>query len=140
MAEQIAAAWEAVILAEAAVSYAYAVAGPRLDPAGRTLAAQGYDDHERARDTALLALTATGAPAVGVPSFFELPDQVATPEQARALLATVESRLAVSYADLVAALPMDQRQRGIDAMLQATAQALAWGAAPGAWGAAEPGA
>ncbi len=138
MAEDIAAGWAAIVLAEAAVSYAHAVAGPRLSEEQRQVAAQRYDEHDRARDDALLALTATGAEPVAIPTFFELPNEVATPEQARALLATVESRLALSYADLTAALPLTERQIGLDRVLQATIRAQEWGAAEGPWGAVEP--
>lgn len=138
MAEDLAQAWERVVLAEAAVSYAYAVAGPRLADTEHDDAAVLYDEHERARDDALLALTAAGGGPVSLPTFYQLPDDVTAPEQARALLATVESRLATAYADLVAALPVESRQVGLDGTLEATHNALRWGAPAGPWGAAEP--
>ncbi len=135
MAEAIPEAWAAIVLAEAAVSYAYARAGALLDTEPRAIAAQWYDEHERARDDALLALTATGAQPVPLPSFFEIPGPLETPEQAAALLATVESRLAVSYADLTGVLPLAERQTGIDGVLLANERARRWGAANGPWGA-----
>lgn len=138
MPEALIEAWTAIVLAEAAVSYAYASAGPLLEPPQRGTAAQWYDEHERARDDALLALTGTGAPPIAIPSFFALPGQLDGPPTARALLATVESRLALSYADLVAALPLQERQRGIDGLLLANRRALSWGATAGAWGARTP--
>jgi hypothetical protein len=138
MPEPLNEAWAAIVLAEAAVSYAYASAGPLLEPPQRATAAQWYDEHERARDDALLALTDTGAAPIAIPSFFALPTQLDGPPTARALLATVESRLALSYADLIAALPLEERQRGIDGLLLASRRALAWGATTGAWGAQAP--
>jgi len=120
------------------MTYAYAIAGPRLAEAERSEAAAAYDDHERARDAALLALTALGGAEPAIPTFFELPNEVGTPAQARQLLATVESRLAVVYADLIAALPLAERQTGLDGVLTATERAVAWGAPPGPWGAMEP--
>ncbi len=139
MADRLVEAWTAVIVGEAAAVYAYAVAGPRLEPAGTSVAAGQYDGHEAARDLALLELTALGADRVALPTFFELPDEVATAAQAAALLATVEARLAVVYADLIEALPLEGRQLGLDGVLTATSQALAWGGTAGAWGADEPG-
>ncbi len=129
-------AWEAAVQAETAVAYAYAVAGPRVDPAQRSTAAALYDAHEAARDSALLALVAAGGEPGAIPTFFELPGPVAQPAEATALLALVESRLLVVYADLVRALPLEQRQVGLDGVLAASQRALQWGAAPGAWGAA----
>jgi hypothetical protein len=138
MADTVAEAWEAIVLAEAAVSYAYARAGALLAPEPRAQAAQWYDEHERARDDALLALTATGAPPVPLPSFFEIPGPLQTPAQAAGLLATVESRLALAYADLIALLPLEQRQTGIDAVLLANERGRRWGAVNGPWGASTP--
>ncbi len=138
MPEELAEAWRAVILAEAAVSYAYGAAGPLLGDGERQLAAQAYDAHEQSRDAALLALTSSGAPPIGIPAFFSLPADLDGPTAARSLLATVESRLSLTYADLVAVLPMSERQLGIDGLLAATARALDWGAQPGPWGAAVP--
>ena len=131
-------AWTSIVLAEAAVAYAYAVAGPRLPDDEQGSAKTLYDSHEQARDEALIALTAGGGPVPIIPTFFELPDPVATPPQARALLALVESRLATSYADLLAALPIAERPDGLDHLLLATDRALQWGALPGAWGATVP--
>jgi hypothetical protein len=138
MPEEISDAWAAIVLAEAATSYAYASVGPLLEPDQRTTAAQWYDEHERARDDALLALTGAGAPPIAIPPFFALPEPLDGPGNAAALLATVESRLALSYADLVAALPLADRQRGIDGVLLANERALTWGATNGAWGAQTP--
>lgn len=128
-------AWNAVVQAEAAVVYAYAVAGPQLPDAERSVARTLYDSHEQARDDALLAATAAGGTAVDIPTFFALPNEVDTPELARGLLATVESRLVGAYADLVAALPPQERQIGLDQILLTTARAMQWGAQSGAWGA-----
>jgi Domain of unknown function (DUF4439) len=138
MADELTKAWTAVITGEAAAVYAYSIAGPRVAAARSAAAQAGYDSHETARDQALLELVAAGADPVPLPAFFELPDQVATPAQAAALLAGVESRLAVVYADLVEVLPLDRRQEGLDGALAATSQALGWGAPAGAWGAGEP--
>jgi hypothetical protein len=138
MAETASEAWAAIVLAEAAVSYAYARAGALLAPEPREQAAQWYDEHERARDEALLALTADGSPPVPLPSFFEIPGPLQTPAQAAGLLATVEARLALSYADLVAVLPPADRQTGIDGVLLANERARRWGAKNGPWGASTP--
>lgn len=131
-------AWAAMVLAEAATAYAYAAAGPLLGDDQRAVAAQWYDEHERARDEALLALTDTGAEPIGIPPFFAVPQPLQTPAQARGLLAEVEARLALAYADLIAAVPAEQRQRGIDGLLLANTRARDWGATTGAWGATTP--
>lgn len=131
-------AWASIVLAEASVAYAYAVAGPRLPDAEQGAAKTLYDSHEQARDQALLALIAAGGAAPDIATFFDLPDAVTTPEQARAVLALVESRLATSYADLIGALQAPDRQYGLDQVLLATNRSLQWGAVPGPWGATVP--
>lgn len=132
-------AWASIVQDESAVAYAYAVAGPQLPDAERDTAKTLYDSHEQARDEALLALTAAGGAPVDIPTFFRLPNAVSTPEQARAMLSQVESRLATAYADLVAALPAPSRGVALEQVLLATDRAMRWGARPGTWGAAAAG-
>jgi hypothetical protein len=127
-----------VVLAEAAVAYAYSVAGPRLAPPEQGEARSLYSAHEQARDDALVSLTDAGEPPIEIPTFFALPGPVTTTAQASELLATVESRLATTYADLIAVTSPQQRQPVLDQVLLATTRSLRWGASPGAWGAAEP--
>jgi hypothetical protein len=129
------AGWQQIVGAEAAVAYAYGVAGAQLPQPEQDRAADLYARHDQARDDALLALTAAGGEPVAIPSFFQLPGPVDTPVQARALLALVESRLSVNYADLAAALPAADRQRALDGVLQATDRSLSWGGVAGPWGA-----
>lgn len=138
MADRISQAWANIVLAEAAVSYAYSRAGVALAPAAREQAVQWYDEHGRARDQALLTLAEAGADPVALPAFFDLPGPVENQAQARALLALVEARLALSYAELVAVLPLADRQIGIDAALLANERARHWGAENGPWGATTP--
>lgn len=127
--------WTRIVLAEAAVSYAYAVAGPRLPDAERDLAALRYDQHKQARDEAMSALLAAGGEVPTLPTFFELPSPVATDSQARALLASVEARLATNYADLIAVVARADREPPLRAMQDATTRAAEWGAVAGPWGA-----
>lgn len=140
MAEELTrpAALADVLLAEAAVAYAYSVAGPRLPPPEQGEARSLYSAHEQARDDALLALTDAGEPPIAIPTFFALPGPLTAAAQAAELLATVESRLATTYADLIAVTGPEQRQPVLDQVLLATARSLRWGASPGPWGAAEP--
>jgi hypothetical protein len=129
-------AWRAIMASEAGAAYAYGVAGPQLDDAGRSRAAAGLDAHKGARDAALLQVTAAGGEPGGIPTFFTLPGPVTGSASAAALLADVEARLALQYADLLALVPLAQRQEALDGVLRSSAAALSWGAEPGPWGAA----
>jgi hypothetical protein len=138
VAERPVDAWRAVMLSEAGAAYACAVAGPRFDDAGRAQAGAALDRHKAARDAAALQVSTAGAAVGPLPTFFVLPGRADDPVSAAALLAGVEARLAVQYADLLALLPLAQRQPALDGVLQCSAAALGWGARPGPWGAADP--
>ena len=123
------------MVSEAGAAYAYAVAGPRLDDAGRARAAAGVDLHRDARDAAAQQIARTGGSVGAIPTFFELPGPVPDATAAAALLAGVEARLALQYADLLALLPLPERQAALDGVLRSSTAALGWGAQAGPWGA-----
>lgn len=123
-----------MVLAEAAVVYAYGVAGAQLSQPERGVALAGLAAHKQARDDALSALAAAGGQAPELPTLYALPGPVNNTAQARSLLALVEGRLAVTYADLIAALPAAERPPILAAVLTANERALNWGALAGPWG------
>lgn len=130
----VATAWTQIVLAEAAVGYAYGIAAAQLDPPQRGTAVAILAAHKQARDDALSALVAAGGDAPELPTLYALPTAIGNSEQAQQLLALVEGRLAANYADLMAALPITDRPPILESVLTANDRALLWGAAAGPWG------
>jgi len=95
------------IAGEEAAVYAYGLAGARLSGAARDRALGGLAAH-RAR---VLQLRERAGSVPGAAGGYD----VAAPadeDEARGLLADVESRLAATYADLAAATSGDERPKG----------------------------
>ncbi|GAB7190609.1 hypothetical protein NUM3379_13150 [Kineococcus sp. NUM-3379] len=110
---------------EHAAVHAFGLVAGRLTPERRAAALAAMDAHRGARgrlQQVLVAASATPAPAE--PGY----DVAAvTPEEATALAAQVELRLAARYADLAAADPALRRE-GAAGVLRATTAAASWGA------------
>lgn len=120
----------AAIEGEQAALYAYGVAGPHVDDADRGLALGGLAAH-RAR-ILLLRERAPDASEPGAAGGY-LTGPVESPEQARALLAGVESRLAATYADLAGGCTGADRTESVLAACECAARAIGWGGAPEAF-------
>lgn len=115
------------IAGEEAALYAYGLAGARLTGGARDRALGGLAAH-RARVLQLRDL-AGGADVPGAPGGYD----VAAPadeDEARALLAGVESRLAATYADLAAATSGDERVNAALAACECEVRAIGWGGEP----------
>jgi len=115
---------------EEAAIYAYGLAGSRLAGADRDRAFGGLAAH-RARLLQLRDL-AGAASLPGAPGGYD----VAPPsdeQQARSLLADVESRLAATYADLAAATSGDERVNAALAACECEVRAIGWGGPPEAF-------
>ncbi len=120
----------AAIVGEQAALYAYGVAGPHLADADRDMALGGLAAH-RAR-ILLLRERADDASEPGAAGGY-LTGPVESPEQARALLAGVEARLAATYADLAGQCTGSDRTESVLAACECSARAISWGGPPEAF-------
>lgn len=120
----------AAIEGEQAAVYAYGLAGPHLDEAERGLALGALAAH-RLRVLALRQLTPDGMEP-GAPAGYDVPP-VEGPEQARLLLAQVESRLCATYADLAAETSGIDRTQAVLSARECAVRSVAWGAPPQAF-------
>ena len=120
----------AAIVGEQAALYAYGVAGPHLGAADRDLALGGLAAH-RARILVLRERANDASEPGAVGGYLTGP--VETPDQARALLAGVEARLAATYADLAGECTGADRTESVLAACECSARAIGWGAPPEAF-------
>ena len=121
---------EAAIAGEQAALYAYGLAAPHLEGGDRDRAMGALAAH-RARILTLRA-NADDAREPGTPGGYD----VASPgsaDEARALLAGVESRLAAVYADLAAETLGEERAEAVLTACECEVRAIGWGAAPEAF-------
>ncbi len=120
----------AAIIGEQAALYAYGVAGPHLADADRDMALGGLAAH-RAR-ILILRERADDVTEPGAAGGY-LTGPVETPEQARALLAGAEARLAATYADLAGASSGADRTEAVLTACECSARAIGWGGPPEAF-------
>ena len=123
-------ALSAAISGEQAALYAYGLAGPALEGADRDRALGALAAH-RAR-ILLLRENATSSDEPGTPGGYDI-DAPASADEARRLLAGVESRLAAVYADLAAATTGDERSESVLAACECEVRAIGWGGPPEAF-------
>ena len=123
-------ALQAAIAGEQAALYAYGLAGPQLDSADRDRALGGLAAH-RAR-ILVLRERAPDSSEPGTPGGYAV-NPPTTPEEARALLADVESKLAALYADLAAAVTGGERSEAVLAACECEVRAIGWGGGPEAF-------
>ena len=116
---------QALVEAEHAAVYGYAVLGARLDDAGRRFARLAYDGHRVRRDQLLAALHGLGADApVPLPAYDVA---VADPVQAMALAVRLEEGLSVCWRDLVAATDARSlRALGVAGLQETAVRAAQW--------------
>ena len=126
------AARAALVQGEDAAIYAYSIAGARVKATGRARAALA--EHRAARDAVAANLPSPIEPS---PAYSLAPDPQ-TPNQARTLLAQVESGLVPLYAALASAATGDERARAQAAGRACAARAAAWQASPPSAPAADP--
>ena len=131
-------AWGAVVSGEDAAIYAYSVAGARVAGGARRRALAGLDAHRASRSRAASLVSAAGGTAPPAAAAYELPADVATPEGARATMASVDNALVATYADAAAASLDADRRWAARTGAECATRAVAWGAAPQAFPQASP--
>ena len=118
----------AVLAAEQSAVYAYGVVGGQLPDDLRDEAAAALQQHAARRDLVAGRLSAAGRRPAPAAAAYALPFPVSSPRTARALAAHVESSLAATHADLVAACPRSDRVEAARWLAQSALAARAWGA------------
>ena len=115
----------ALVEAEHAAVYAYAVLGARLDDTGRRFARLAYDGHRARRDQLVAALQAGGTEApVPLPAYDVA---VADAMQAMGLAVRIEEGVAVRWRDLVAATDARSlRTLGVAGLQETAVRAAQW--------------
>ncbi|MFF3115925.1 ferritin-like domain-containing protein [Kitasatospora sp. NPDC057904] len=122
-------ALQGALNAEHAAIYGYGVVGAKLpDDQQRADARTAYADHQARRDAWQRLLTGVGATPGAAAAGYQLPFAVTDAAAATRLAAHIETRLTVIYADLVAAVPAQQRTAAADALREAALHARRWGA------------
>jgi hypothetical protein len=121
-------AWAAVVSGEDAAVYAYSVAGAQVAGGARRRALSGLDAHTANRSRAASAITAAGGTAPPPAAAYQVPDDVTTPDGARALMAEVDNALVATYADAAAASSDDDRRWAARTAAECATRAVAWGA------------
>ncbi|MEV7024278.1 ferritin-like domain-containing protein [Kitasatospora sp. NPDC093558] len=116
--------------AEHAAIYGYGVVGAKLpEDQQRADARTAYAAHQARRDVWQRLLTGVGATPSAAAAGYQLPFAVGDAAAATRLAAHIETRLTTVYADLVAAVPAQQRATAADALREAAVRARRWGAA-----------
>ena len=115
-----------LVAAEHAVVYGYGVAGARLNGAARDRAQREWAWHRAARDDLETQVREGGGEPPGPAAAYALPVPAGTPDEARALLALVEERLAAVWADAVADLTGDLRRQAVEGLTSAALAAARW--------------
>ncbi len=126
---------QAALAAEQAACYGYGVVGAYLSGADAARATSDWVAHELARDSLAATISAAGADPVPAAVAYRLPIQVHSAEQATALAAILEDRVAQAYIGLVGLTDLTLRALGArllrDAALRATIWSHATAAFPG---------
>ncbi len=120
----------AAIEGEEAAVYAYGVAAPRLSGDQSDLARGALAAHRLRIIVLRESLPPADQPAAPGGFLVDPPPDAAA---AAALLATVEARLAATYADLAAASSGDQRLDAVRSARESAVRSVAWGAPPEAF-------
>ena len=124
-------ALNAALAGEHAVVYAYGVVGARLEgTAYEPAARRGYDAHRARRSTLTALVQAAGATPALAAAAYDLGGPVATAVAARALAATVETRAAAAYADVVGATDGSTRGSAATWLADAAVRATGWSGRP----------
>lgn len=115
----------ALLEAEHAVVYAYAVLGARLDEATRQAALAAYDSHRARRDQLAAALRARGAAAPAPLAAYDV--TVVDQRGALALAVRLEVGLSVRWRDLVGATDdLGLRRLGVAGLQECAVRAAQW--------------
>jgi hypothetical protein len=131
---EAATALQGALSAEHAAVYGYGVVGARLpDDQQRADARTAYAAHEARRDSLHRELAGAGATPGAAAAGYQLPFPVGDAAGAAKLAGHIETRLTDVYANLVAALPAQQRTAAANALRGSALQARRWGAAPAAF-------
>jgi hypothetical protein len=120
-------ALQAVLAGEFAAVYGYGVVGAHAAPAARAQALRDLAWHQAQQPALSATLAAAGATPVIAEPAYPLPFPVTTATAAARLAATLEQRLAATYADLVAAAEDPQRTQAADALAACAVRAAQWG-------------
>ena len=127
-------ALQAALAGEHAAVYAYGVVGARLQ--GRrdeAAAVAAYNAHRQRRATLTRLVADAGAQPTPAAVAYELGGPVGTAAAARQLAAQVETRVAATYADVVAATTGTVRQAGAGWLADAAVRAVTWSGRPAAF-------
>ncbi len=120
------AALQAALAGEYAAVYGYGVVGARGRPSDRPEALRALAWHQAQQPLLTAALATAGAtPAVAEPAY-PLPFPVTSATAAVRLAATLEQRVAATYADLVAAAEEPERTVAAEALAACAARAARW--------------
>jgi len=117
--------------AEYAAVYAYGAIGARLSGADASAARAAEEAHRSRRDELLLTLTARGVVPPAAASSYQLPFPVTDPQQARRLAVLIEDRVAAVWHAVLPQVPAEDRQRALDALVDAAVRATEWRLAAG---------
>jgi len=114
------------LAAEHAATYGYGVAGAHLTGTARAAATADWTAHQVAADHLAELLHARGAVPGAAAVAYQLPHQVATAAQAKALAVTLEDQVTSAYLALVALPRESLRMLGAEQVQQAALRAAAW--------------
>jgi hypothetical protein len=115
-----------VLAAVHAVVYGYGVAGARLRGRERARAVRRWNRHRADRDQLATLLTGAGHQPAQSAAAYRLPFPVGGPADARELVILLEERLASVWADAVAALEGDLRDRAVEGLRDAAVAGARW--------------
>lgn len=123
-------AMQAALAAEQAAAYGYGVVGAHLDGAPRAAATADWTAHQAAADKLAALLRSAGAAPAPAPVAYQLPHEVSTAAQARALAVTLEDQVASAYLGLVALDQESLRMLGARELRASALRAAAWRGRP----------
>ncbi len=131
-------ALQTCLAAEHAGVYGYGViggviAGVAGASSDQQLAATAYVEHRRRRDDLVRLISDQGADPVAAQAAYDLPGQVETHADCRALGRRLEQRAAAVYAAAVAETVDSERELVARALTSCALRAVDWGAAPTAF-------
>jgi len=116
---------------EYAAIYAYGVIGAHLAGAEEKRALTLMADHRQKRDQLRAKIIDGGGTPVAAAAIYELPAEVSTPTQARALAALIEDRLSGQWAGVAAAATGSERTTAGLIAVECSVRSTSWsGKAP----------
>jgi Domain of unknown function (DUF4439) len=119
-------ALQAVLAAENATIFGFAVAGAHLTGSSLAAAEQDWTRHNEARDTLAAMIRRLGAAPTATQAFYRLPFRVHDATSAMALAAYLEDGVTRAYLGLVAVSDQRLRRFGALAMQDAAQRAAFW--------------